>query len=166
MSDRKIKQLYSSYKARAKKKGIGFELDYTIFEMRVVAQPCYICDKYPDPSNNDYNGVDRIVNDFMYCRSNTASCCWTCNRMKNDMPTEKFKNYLKRLKVNLHERNASLIEKAELCKKYNVGDVTEAAFIQLSEKRNGKYNKFSKSIATGSFRRKQKEEINEDSNHW
>jgi hypothetical protein len=42
---------------------------------------CEYCGRVPDAER--LNGIDRIDNNGHYCVGNTASCCWSCNRMKS-----------------------------------------------------------------------------------
>lgn len=86
---------YSSYKCRAKRKDLDFNLsriDWCDFLMGC----CYICGK--PASLNHRNGIDRIDNNKGYTvfdienntENNCASCCTECNYMKGIYSYDQF----------------------------------------------------------------------------
>lgn len=107
----------NGYKAGAKKRGISWNLSYEQFSS-VASKPCSYCGTDPkkwdcvsnapsvskDCPNiiaDDYvihfNGVDRIDSRGGYTVGNVVSCCTRCNRAKNDMTVEEFKDHVERL---------------------------------------------------------------------
>jgi len=51
-----------------------------------------------------YNGLDRIDSSLPHTLDNVVSCCWTCNRAKNERTTKEFYKYIDRLKFNVFMR--------------------------------------------------------------
>lgn len=47
-----------------------------------------------------YNGLDRIDSSKPHTEDNIVPCCKFCNQAKNDMTTEEFKNWIKRIYKN------------------------------------------------------------------
>lgn len=82
---------YSSYKSRAKRKGLEFKLSKQEFE-RITKKPCYYCGE----KNN--NGIDRYINQQGYTMLNSVSSCWTCNRAKSNMNIIEWEDYLAKFK--------------------------------------------------------------------
>lgn len=73
---------YNSYKTRAEKKSLLFELAKDEYNTIVNSQ-CYLCGR---KSCEKYkNGIDRIDNNLGYTMSNVKPCCWSCNFIKKDM---------------------------------------------------------------------------------
>jgi hypothetical protein len=73
--------LYTSYKNRAEKKNIVFELDYNTFD-DLKNTKCYICGK--EPNENHVSGIDRYDSNIGYTVENCKPCCTECNIMKNN----------------------------------------------------------------------------------
>lgn len=71
---------YSSYKRRAEKRSLPFEISEEFF-MSITGQPCYLCGK--KTSHNHRNGIDRVDNAMGYTETNSKPCCGGCNYMKN-----------------------------------------------------------------------------------
>ena len=57
----------------------------------IVRSSCVYCGLTPA------KGIDRIDSALGYETGNVQACCWTCNRAKSDLPTDKFAVWLKRL---------------------------------------------------------------------
>jgi len=102
-------QAFLSYKKRAKKKNINFEL--TKEEFRHLTQlRCFYCNgnfsNKRTLSNGNltqegiehgmytYNGLDRLDNTKGYTLDNVVPCCKYCNRAKDTMSIETFKNWI------------------------------------------------------------------------
>lgn len=85
---------YDSYKARAKRKGLKFNLSFAQFDS-LVKKPCHYCGFI---SKAKPMGIDRVINTKGYTYLNSVPCCWTCNRAKSDLSYNEFKDYLKRFK--------------------------------------------------------------------
>lgn len=97
--------------------------------MKLSQQPCYYCKALP--SNHaraytgnhpvikrspdwaeqcqwTYNGLDRVDSNKPHTEDNIVPCCKFCNQAKNDMTTEEFKNWIKRVYKNfIGESNES-----------------------------------------------------------
>jgi hypothetical protein len=71
--------IYSTYKARAEKKELPFEISQETFSHYTVL-PCYLCGK--EVSQTHMNGIDRFDNTKGYTNDNIRSCCGICNYMK------------------------------------------------------------------------------------
>jgi len=93
--------LFSSYKVRAKKRSIIFELTDHQFK-NLVTQNCSYCGKEPmqvakTQRNNGkflYNGIDRINNTLGYTLENSNPCCKICNRAKDVMSFDDFTKWI------------------------------------------------------------------------
>ena len=84
---------FCRYRARAKKKGLEFKLEYEVFE-RLLTSPCYYCGY-----NDEHNGIDRANNNMGYTLSNSIPSCVCCNIMKRDMSITTF---LKKVEMIYH----------------------------------------------------------------
>lgn len=73
---------YASYKQRAERMGIEFELTVEDFE-KLILENCYICGKKTD--ENHTNGVDRFDNERGYTFHNSNASCGECNCMKKEI---------------------------------------------------------------------------------
>jgi hypothetical protein len=78
---------YSTYKSRADKKEILFELSESEFNEKIKEQ-CYLCGKLPSQVHK--NGLDRVDNDKGYSKSNLESCCGNCNMLKINYTYDSF----------------------------------------------------------------------------
>jgi hypothetical protein len=78
---------YSTYKARANKKDIVFELSEYVFNEK-IKEPCYLCGKQISTSHK--NGLDRFDSDIGYIEKNVNSCCGNCNMIKRDYNYDDF----------------------------------------------------------------------------
>lgn len=85
--------LYGSYRRRARKNAIEFQLSKKFFST-VTKEKCFYCGKEPsqassvrDKRNSQYiyNGIDRTDSLKGYVEKNCVPCCSTCNYMKRDM---------------------------------------------------------------------------------
>ena len=146
---------FKSYKNRAIAKGLEFTLNKFTF-MSKCKSPCYICGI---KDINKDNGIDRVDNNRGYIDSNIASCCWICNRAKNNMSLSEFKTWLNRLSDKPNETFNEAKEVTELCTKYNTDKYEEA----LCGKFNDFFNQYNIKVTVTdirpSFRRRTKEEL-------
>ena len=55
----------------------------TLFEM-----PCFYCNGVEE--HTKFNGIDRVDSSLGYTKENTVSCCYVCNKMKNDSTLDLF----------------------------------------------------------------------------
>ncbi len=85
---------YSSYKSRAKKKNIEFELSKEEFNT-LRSSECYYCGK--ENTDKHLNGIDRDNNKKGYTMENSLPCCGECNFMKNEMTKEEFIKQCKKI---------------------------------------------------------------------
>ena len=104
-----FRMMYLGIKRNAKRRDLDWELtrDQT---RELVKQPCHYCGIAPlqcakgrwNRLNGDflYNGLDRIDNNIGYIHSNIVSCCGRCNRAKDTMGIEEFREWI----AKIHER--------------------------------------------------------------
>lgn len=103
---------YNTYKTRAEKKKLEFELTNDEFD-NIKNKKCYYCHK--ENSNGHQNGVDRKNNNIGYTIENCVTCCRECNQMKSNMGDNMFINYCYNIsKYNL-ENNIEIPENIESC---------------------------------------------------
>lgn len=96
-------RLYDHYKRGAVDRDLNFLL--TKDEFKVLTQlPCHYCGILPQQKTRGkehsvytYNGIDRKYSDIGYVLENCVSCCFFCNRAKNNMNYEEFIIYLQRI---------------------------------------------------------------------
>ena len=46
------------------------------------------------------NGIDRIDSNIGYIKENCVSCCWTCNKMKNNFSQKEFLEKINKIYCN------------------------------------------------------------------
>ena len=91
------KQIFNSYKNRAKYKNWKFDLSEQEF-YKLMDSRCFYCNTKPinelynwsRKTHLKYNGVDRLDSHNGYTKNNTVTCCGPCNRAKNDSTLEEF----------------------------------------------------------------------------
>lgn len=97
------KKLFSTYKQKAKERGIFFDLSFELF-LKITSMNCYLCGRPPAQkilntkrSNGYYvyNGVDRVENDKGYTPKNVLPCCKKCNSMKGTYSLVEFKKLIR-----------------------------------------------------------------------
>jgi hypothetical protein len=86
-----ISASYQSYKNRANKKNIVFDLTNDEY-MELIAKNCYLCGK--QSIDNHRNGIDRIDSKQGYVLCNVKTACCECNLMKNNIELDNFFNKL------------------------------------------------------------------------
>jgi 5-methylcytosine-specific restriction endonuclease McrA len=92
-----LNKIYTSYQSNAKKNKVKFELTKDQFELLIQGN-CHYCGEIPTKESSNkskfskikYNGVDKKYPKKGYILENSVSCCWECNRIKNDIPYDKF----------------------------------------------------------------------------
>lgn len=94
---------FSSYKFRAKKKQMSFNVPSGIFEI-LKSRPCYYCKVIKDEV-----GVDRIDNTKGYISGNCVSSCWDCNRSKSNKTLVEYREYLLRFNPSLRFQTNPLV---------------------------------------------------------
>ena len=108
-----------SYKVRAKKKGLAFDLTEEQFRA-INAQDCHYCGIEPSTiariknraseSVYIYNGVDRKDSSLGYMIDNVVPCCSICNHAKHTMSYETFCAWLDRVAATRAKRELHCIE--------------------------------------------------------
>lgn len=94
------RSIFLEYKSSAKAKGRTFALTER-HVLDLITQDCFYCGAPPKrtvrAATGDFsrltsfcNGIDRLDNNLGYEPGNCVPCCITCNRMKLDLPLEKF----------------------------------------------------------------------------
>lgn len=99
------KRQWSKLKASAKRRQIGFTLDFEE-TCDLILSPCAYCGS--DGSNElsyngmqmRYNGIDRIDSAKPYEAGNVVSCCSFCNALKGSMPISDWLGFLKAVKLS------------------------------------------------------------------
>ena len=86
------------YKYSAKERDLEFNLTRKTFEV-LTSSDCTYCGKKPFQfqtrfSEFKYNGIDRADNSKGYIEDNCVPCCKTCNRMKDVLSVNDFKNHV------------------------------------------------------------------------
>jgi len=100
-------RLYANYKSQAKKHSKEFKLSKEDFKT-LVNSDCYYCGEIPFlvrgnktmSMTKPLNGIDRLDSSKGYVKDNVVSCCIICNRAKNTLSVEKFKNWLTKIYNN------------------------------------------------------------------
>lgn len=111
-----LKCLYGTYKRRAKKKHIPFNLTLKQFKI-LTSSNCYYCNECPniyyynkqknisikskENSKYLYNSIDQIKPNLGYTIDNVLPCCQQCNTMKWDWDIVQFKNKIKKIYKNM-----------------------------------------------------------------
>lgn len=90
-----IRQRISNYKKGAQQRKHNWELTEEQ-SFALLKDNCHYCGIAPSIEKK-INGIDRLHNDKGYIATNVVTCCWLCNRAKNDMPLEVFTDWLARL---------------------------------------------------------------------
>lgn len=101
---------YRKYKSHINRTGRANEITQEDW-IALVKSPCEYCGSEPHgerhlPSNRRIDGrkptaflggIDRIDSSLGYIISNVVSCCWECNRSKNNMSIEEWLNQIEHL---------------------------------------------------------------------
>jgi len=91
-------------RSQARQAGRAWKLTMAEFD-DLTSQPCHYCGAAPSQTftsprlNGDYiyNGLDRIDNKRGYVLDNIVTCCFVCNRAKNNMGIEEFFEWIKQV---------------------------------------------------------------------
>lgn len=70
----------------AQKRGKSFNISFERYR-QIISEPCYFCNNELGDKSTTGSGLDRIDNAIGYESNNVKSCCWTCNKIKNDTLT-------------------------------------------------------------------------------
>lgn len=98
------RSLFHTYRRHARKRGLTFDLTLEQFA-GLTTQPCFWCGLPPAQVHRrpgcfgdyTYNGLDRKDNALGYTPTNSAPCCWECNRIKRACPLDVFEKWVARL---------------------------------------------------------------------
>ncbi len=89
---------FATYKSRAKRKNILFNLSIDEFTV-IVNKSCYYCGEFS--KNKNFCGIDRLDSNGCYTIDNCVSCCRECNIMKNTLSKKEFFDKIKRIFKNI-----------------------------------------------------------------
>ena len=97
------------YKYSAKERGFDFSLSRETFE-KLTTSNCVYCGIDPCQfqtrfSDFKYNGIDRVDNTLGYTEDNCVTCCKICNRMKDTLTVEDFREHIKTILDFQRSRN-------------------------------------------------------------
>lgn len=106
---------YGAYKTYCKKKGREFSITKEQF-LSLSQKNCTYCGSLPSNNTKAYNGVyengsftynglDRVDSTKGYFLENVVTCCKRCNSAKNNMHIDEFKNWIKKVYLNLYGGN-------------------------------------------------------------
>ena len=95
---RSINGKLSHYKSKAKtedkrKWDLTDEQAISLFKSK-----CHYCPRIP--SEGDWNGIDRVINELHYFWMNVVPCCIICNNMKKNLSYHNFINQCKKISEN------------------------------------------------------------------
>jgi hypothetical protein len=111
------KRLFTEYRSGAKRRGINFDIEYSLFK-RLIQRDCYLCGKPPATLFKRsqktakrflnmfmyYNGLDRINNKIGYTNENVKPCCAVCNKMKGTIDKKEFLEHIENIKSGLSKK--------------------------------------------------------------
>ena len=118
-----VNDILSKYRGQAEKRGFTFLLSREDF-CTLLFSSCFYCGCEPSDAVRPnfsrvgrertyglgYNGIDRLDNGVGYISSNCVTCCFVCNRAKNDLSYDEFVNWVARVyRMTLHGRNNQTI---------------------------------------------------------
>lgn len=85
----------------------GLVLDYEKF-LTLTSSNCFYCNAPPKNERKVknyppyiYSGLDRKDPAGGYVEENIVPCCWKCNKMKSNMTTEQFIEYIRAILLKL-----------------------------------------------------------------
>ena len=113
-----FRELYRTYKKRAIKEGLEFNLNENDFYY-LTSQPCSYCAAPPShrvskrgKKSYIYNGLDRHDSGKGYTLKNCRPCCWNHNRLKGNLSYVEF--YRQCLAVVLSESSKTAVDMRDL----------------------------------------------------
>jgi hypothetical protein len=111
-----VASVATTYKSRAKKLGIAWEIDKHAVR-QLILSPCFYCGIEPYRIWNitnkrtvdslKCNGIDRLDNDRGYTTDNVVPCCPRCNYAKREMSFQEFSAWAVRLAGHLQKHFVS-----------------------------------------------------------
>ena len=102
------KALFRKYIKGAKERNYIFDLNFLTFN-KLISDNCNYCGSKPIRIQKSYyrnnldfvcNGIDRKNNEYGYTIENSVSCCYICNRAKNNLDYEVFISWIKQIKTS------------------------------------------------------------------
>lgn len=103
-----INDSYTNYRYGAHKRNLQFDLSKEHFAS-LVRLPCMYCGATPNQGSSKLsgrvNGIDRVVPTHGYTKMNVVTCCWTCNKAKNDMTRAEFLAWIKQVFIYTRREN-------------------------------------------------------------
>lgn len=107
------KDMFQDYKYSAQQRNLEFSLNFENDFLPTILENCIYCNQSPELRimhrswHYEYraNGIDRIDSQKGYNYENIVPCCATCNRMKNNMSFEKFKEHILKLANKFQKSN-------------------------------------------------------------
>jgi hypothetical protein len=106
-ADTPLNTIFYGYKRSAKQRGYPFNLTKDEFRI-IIKQNCYYCGIEPQQASPStckeiylYNGIDRKDSSFGYEKENVVPCCGTCNYAKRSMTLSQFKEWIKKVYLNI-----------------------------------------------------------------
>jgi hypothetical protein len=82
---------YDKYKRHAEDAKLPFLITFEQYQ-EIVVKPCKYCGADKEP-----NGMDKVIPEKGYTLENVVSCCWPCNKMKNNYSVVEFLSHIKRI---------------------------------------------------------------------
>ena len=76
-----------------------------VLAFNLIISDCSYCGKKSNWPNGR-NGIDRVDSSIDYYPDNCVTCCKICNRAKSNSTIEEFKDWAKRLYLNLFKNEA------------------------------------------------------------
>lgn len=90
-----LHRVYSRYKFSAKNANRQFRLSVKQFKT-ITSKPCFYCGVSKN-INNGLMGIDRVINEKGYTKSNSVPCCFICNRAKFTFEQKYFMKWIDNL---------------------------------------------------------------------
>lgn len=90
---------YSALKQQARMRGSVMPITFNEYK-NLLESPCYLCGDSVISVSKSGHGLDRIDSSVGYILSNCRPCCGVCNRMKRDLPIDKFIARIKKILQN------------------------------------------------------------------
>jgi len=91
------------YKYKAQEHNIDLLLTEEEQKNLFIGNCCYC----GEPAPTNLHGIDRIQSDLGYISGNCVTCCWQCNRAKNDIPYNEFIRWVHKVHQHLIKQGNS-----------------------------------------------------------
>jgi len=110
-------EVYSTYKRRAIKKEIPFEITREEFK-ELTKHDCFYCGTSPNNKSSKsplgeytYNGLDRLDSTKGYTLNNVVPCCKKCNEAKMDLSPSDFYLWVEKAYLFMKKHETYFIKK-------------------------------------------------------